>query len=89
MIYGIMDRTLNAERYQPKVKSHSAVATVDFAEIQKNIQERKLAEVSNKVNVVGDENLSIDEMKHSRTNITYRLIKHTDKTESVGIVQAE
>jgi len=89
MIYGIMDRSLDVGRYQPKIKNHSDIATLDFAEIQKNIQERKLAEVSHNINVVGDENLTIDEMKHTRTNITYRLIKHLDQTESVGIVQAE
>jgi len=90
MIYGIIDKTLNVGRYQPKVKSQSDVASLDFAEIQKNIQERKALEIAHKRNnVVGDENLTIDEMKHTRTNITYRLIKHANQTESVGIVQAE
>ncbi len=89
MIYGIIDRTLNVERYQSKSKSHSDIAGLDFAEIQKNIQAKRALETSEKVNVVGDQNLTIDEMKHTRTNITYRLIKHSDQTETVGIVQAE
>lgn len=89
MIYGIIDRALNVGRYQPKVKNHSDVASLDFAEIQKNIQERRAFETSNPVNVVGDEALTIDEMKHTRTNITHRLIKHSNQTETVGIVQAE
>ncbi len=89
MIYGIFDRSLDAVRYQPKIRNYSATATLDFAEIQKNIQERKLWEISNGINVNGDANLSIDEMKHTRTNTAYRYIKRQDQTESIGIVQGE
>jgi hypothetical protein len=90
MIYGIIDKTLDVGRHQPKVKMHSDVASLDFAEIQKNIQERKALETAQKINnVVGDENITIDEMKHTRTNITYRLIKHSNQVETIGIVQAE
>ena len=90
MIYGIIDKTLNIGRHQPKVKTQSDVASLDFAEIQKNILEKRALETAHKINnVVGDENITIDEMKHTRTNITYRLIKHSNQTDTVGIVQAE
>jgi hypothetical protein len=90
MIYGIIDKTLNAGKYQTKVKTHSDIASLDFAEIQKNIQERRTLEEAHKIkNVIGDENITLDEMKHTRMNITYRLIKHANQKETVGIVQAE
>jgi hypothetical protein len=89
MIYGIIDRTLTTGRIQPKIKSQSDASNIDFAEVQKNIRENRRLESFEKIDIHGDGNLNTDEMKHTRTNITYRRIKHSDQTESEGLVQSE
>jgi len=85
----MFDRALYTGRIHSKIKSQSDAPNIDFAEVQKNLQESRRLESSEKIDVHGDGNLNTDEMKHIRTNITYRRIKHSDQTESEGLVQAE
>ena len=89
MIYGVMERPLIWGRALPRTKNQSDSWEIDFAEIQRNVFGNQQLGRYKVLDVHGDGDLNLDEIKHTRTNITYRRIKHADQTESDGIVPAE